>query len=154
MIRVALATVTLVAVAPAGAQNLDNVAAIATMQGKCVRLVTPDGDLTVRCGRQIINTTYRDNHSSFMIPIDKDIVMSFWGEDHAAIDDRAVMTVRKITTAQTGHGKPMPQDADGQCSYTNPYAGPSHIDCTATVAGKTYAFSFVSDGQAPNVMRL
>lgn len=153
MIRIALATVMLVAASPSGAQDLSNVAALATMQGKCLRLVTPEGDLTGRCGDRIINTAYRDDHSSFMVMIGADTLISFWGEDHAAVDDRAVMAVRKITTTQTGHGKPTSQDADGQCSYTNPYAGPSHVDCTATVAGKTYAFSFVSNGQAPNVKR-
>lgn len=134
-------------------QDLSNVASLAVMDGACGKLVVAGEDATGRCEGKLINTAYRNDRSSFMAMIGNELIVSFYGEDHAATGDTASLTVTKVTITRIGENRPRMTDATGACSYTNPYAGPSHVECKATAGGKTYALSFVSDGKPPSVQR-
>ncbi|MES2444518.1 MAG: hypothetical protein V4574_16960 [Pseudomonadota bacterium] len=142
-------------VAPApGGQDLSRVASIATMQGSCTRLVVPGGgDQTSRCTGKLLNIAYRDNRSSFRVAMGDILLLGFYGDDQAAVGDSAVLVVRKIIITRLGSNKTDTLDAVGECRYTNPYAGPSHVDCKASRPGEVYEFSFVSDGKPPAVTR-
>lgn len=151
MFRLAL-TCTLVACASgAASQNLGNVANLATMTGRCTTLVMPEGDMTARCTGKLINTAYRDNHSNFMAVRDDAVVVSFFGTDHAASGDVAMLDVSRVTISRGAGRKSRSIEAQGRCRYTNPFAGPSQVDCQATANGKIYRLSFLSDGNPPEV---
>jgi hypothetical protein len=111
--------------------------------------------MTPRCEGRLLNPAYRNDHSSFLAVVRNEVLVSFYGEDHTATGDTATLTVTKITTTRIGDANPasVTIDATGECSYTNPYAGPSHVECRATGGGKSYALSFVSDGNPPLVQR-
>ena len=142
------------ALAPAP-QDLSKVASISGMNGTCGKLVLAGEDVTARCQGKLLNPAYSNDYSSFLVIVGDEKLVSFYGQDHAAVGNSATLTVTKITTTLIGDEKPTPVmiDATGECSYTNPYAGPSHVECKATAGGKTYALSFVSDGKPPSVQR-
>lgn len=79
-------------------------------------------------------------------------MISFYGLDSKAVGDRATLRIEKLTlnlmmgTPSTGG------PATGVCTYTNPYAGPSLIECSALSSGREFKATFVSDGNAPNIM--
>jgi hypothetical protein len=81
-------------------------------------------------------------------------MVSFYGLDSKAVGDKAVLHVDTILVTPEG---PAPvarrKRATGRCTYTNPYAGPSHIQCSAKAEGKSYEALFVSDGTPPNIIR-
>ncbi|MFA5965693.1 MAG: hypothetical protein WC804_16880 [Sphingomonas sp.] len=135
----------------AAAQNPGNVANLATMTGRCTTLIMPEGDMTAHCTGKLINTAYRDNHSNFMAVRDDAVVISFFGADHAASGDVAMLDVTRVTISRGAGSKSRSINARGQCRYTNPFAGPSHVDCQAMADGKVYRLSFLSDGNPPNV---
>lgn len=136
------------AVSTARAQALGGMI-LAMVSGACDKLVLAGDDATGRCEGKVLNTAYPDNHSSFMFVAEKTVV-SFYGYDHLAKGDKAKLDVQKITVSEGG-APTTSKPAKGTCTYTNPYAGPSVIQCSAKSEGKTYAASFTSDGKPPQV---
>lgn len=145
----------LTAPAPAEAQDLSRIASIATMQGSCQKLILPGGgDQTAKCVGKILNVAYRDNRSSFRVAVGEALLVGFYGEDQAAVGDSATLVVSKVIVTLMGSNKTDALDATGECRYTNPYAGPGHVDCKATSKnGEVFELSFVSDGKPPSVQR-
>ena len=144
---------------PAGAapaQNgLDNLVGIATMTGSCERMALPDRDLTRECAGRIGNSVHGDGRSGFAFFTDR-AVISFAGQDSAAIGDRATLHVDEVIISRTDTGAtPRPQviRATGACIYTNPYAGVSTITCDAAAREGRYSARFRSDGRPPDVQR-
>ncbi|MEG3148067.1 hypothetical protein U1839_25750 [Sphingomonas sp. RT2P30] len=135
----------------AASPDLSNVANVAIMSGKCTALIMPEGDMTAHCSGKLINTAYRDNSSSFMAVTDDTVAVSFFGTDHPATGDIALLDVSKVTVSREAGRQARSTAALGQCRYTNPFAGPSHVDCQAMAKGKVYRLSFLSDGNPPKV---
>ncbi|WP_294004560.1 hypothetical protein [Sphingomonas sp.] len=66
-----------------------------------------------------------------------------------------MVQVDEVIVNQVGPGVRPPADhsnemtARGTCTYTNLYAGPSHIDCTASTGKGPFSAAFLSDGKPP-----
>ena len=152
----ALALAALLPTSPASAQGgLDNLVAIATMSGTCERLALPDRDLTRECAGRIGNSIHGDGRSGFAF-FSGHAVISFAGQDSAAVGDRATLHVDEILITRTDPGSaPRPEiiSAAGTCIYTNPYAGVATITCEAAARQGRYSAHFRSDGRPPDVQR-
>lgn len=133
------------------AQNLDNLASLATMGGKCHKLVIGGADASARCNPMIVNTSYKTGKSSFAFVAGESAIVGFFGTDSRAVGDKAVLRVEQITLNLMMGTPSTMAPATGTCTYTNPYAGPSLVQCSAVSGGKTYLATFVSDGRAPDV---
>ena len=155
-LAVALLAATLLPASPAPAQSgLDNLVAIAGMTGTCERLALPDRDLTGTCEGRILNSAHSDGRSGFAF-FSAHAVISFAGQDSAAVGDRATLHVDEILISRTDTGAtPRPEiiPATGTCEYTNPYAGVSTVTCDAAGRQGHYSGHFRSDGHPPNVQR-
>lgn len=148
MLPIALAT------APAADDrpNSIEVAYIATMAGTCQKLIlSGDGDKTSRCSDKIVNVAYLDASASFRITLDDMLVIEFYGDDQGIVDDAAVVAVRKILITKRPNDRSDMFEAQGECRYTNPNAGPAHFECKAATSQKSYEFSFVTDGNPPTL---
>jgi hypothetical protein len=141
---------TALSLAPA-AQDLSLLANMAGIDGTCKKLTVAGSDRTADCPTSLINIAYKNARSSFMVQVGDDSMVSFYGDDHAATGNTATLVLRSMTITRLGqtHARSVP--ATGECTYTNPYAGPSHVECHATTAEGDYALSFVSDGKPPHV---
>lgn len=138
--------------APAAAQNgLDNLAAVATLNGSCEQLVVRGQDLTAQCAGHLINNAHTDGRSGFNFFIG-DRVIDFVGNDSAFVGDHATLHVDTILVTRTDAGTtPRPENilARGECTYTNPFAGVATIICAATTAQGDFRVRFRSDGNPP-----
>lgn len=125
----------------------------AVMNGKCHKFTFAGAEATPLCEGKILNVTYPDGHSSFMFTLKDKALVSFYGLDARAIGDKATLRIQKLTlnllmgTPSTG------SPASGECTYTNPYAGPSLVQCRATVGTRRFEATFVSDGNEPDLMK-
>jgi hypothetical protein len=138
---------------PAAAQNgLDNLASVVTLSGTCEAFVARGADRTALCTGHVINSAHSDGRSGFTFVVGGEAI-DFAGDDSAAVGDRAVLHVDTMIVARTdAAGPPRPEiiRARGECSYTNPYAGISRIDCTATTDQGEFRVRFHSDGTPPS----
>ena len=133
---------------------VENLAAMAFVKGSCSRLVIAGRDDSARCQATIVNDAWKNGRSSFIFSARGWGMVSFYGVDSKAVGDQAVLHVDTIlVTRERPAPVPTRVRATGRCTYTNPYAGPSHIDCSATAGGKSYEGVFVSDGTPPDVVR-
>jgi len=124
------------------------------LSGECRNLVVADVDHSAICAGTTANFAYRSRHSSFQFAAGNVVAVGFYGTDHDATGDESFITVEKISL-NAMKGAPSTQvEASGKCSYTNPYAAPSRIDCSAVSGGKTYSASFVSDGEPPAIKKM
>ncbi|KGB51746.1 hypothetical protein FG91_04110 [Sphingopyxis sp. LC81] len=142
--------------APAAADRLDlsRIASTTTMEGTCRKLILPGGgDNTSRCAGKIAHITYRDGRSSFRIAVAGNILIGFYGNEKAATGDTATLVVTNIlVTPPFGRGADV-LNAEGECRFTAPGAGPAQVECKATRPGEAYELSFASDGKPPTVER-
>jgi len=144
-------------VAPAAQQGVAAGTVVVTLTGTCSLLVVGGTDVTRQCNRTIINTAYPTGRSSFMFTYAGDMVVSFFGEDSAAIGDQATLQVEEIGVARgkaDGTANRVAHAVRGACTYTNPYKGPSRIICNAAGKDGTYRAEFLSDGKPPEVLEL
>jgi hypothetical protein len=153
-----------IAAALASAASADaphKIAYMASIEGTCSSLIVADIDQSVACPNRLLNTAYQDNYSSFKLMAENGLVISFFGYDHEAQGDVAHLSVERILITPTPKEKPgdtladlveqarkATQDlrASGDCAYSNPDLPDSHVNCTATAAGKAYAFKFHPTG--------
>jgi hypothetical protein len=149
-----LAACLLPASSAAAQGGLDNLASVATLRGRCVRLVVRGAEARP-CGAQIINTAHTDGRSGFSFFTDGEVI-DFAGQDSAAVGDRATLEVDTMIVARTdtrGPLRPRTISARGTCTYTNPYAGVATITCTAVTSEGEFSALFRSDGNPPNIQR-
>lgn len=139
---------------PAGAreQGFDNLQGIAIMNGKCTQLTVAGMDSTRACEGKITNTMYKTGRTGFVFMVGDFAVVTFSGMDSPAKGDQTATRLDRIIFTLIGTGTP-PNDipATGSCTYTNPDAGPSRINCSATTGEGKFSGSFVSDGQPPDI---
>ncbi len=139
---------------PAAASDDAKFPQVMTLSGTCLKLILGKRDATGQCKGVIVNAAYASGASSFMFVVADTAIVSFYGKDNKAVGDNAVINVDHVTVTAVGDpkAKPVTVSAEGQCTYTNPYAGPSHVDCSARAVGMDFTASFVSDGKPPAAM--
>ena len=132
----------------------DELATIAVLTGECSKLVVAGVDHSAICEGVIANFAYRSGHSSFQFAATHVVAIGFYGTDHAAQGDESFITVEKISINRLKGEPSIMVPASGKCTYTNPYAGPSRLLCSAISDGKAYSATFVSDGGEPAIKKL
>jgi hypothetical protein len=122
------------------------------MNGTCQRLIIAGNDASSSCQGKLTNTMYRTGRSGFTFLAGDVAVVTFSGADSPAKGDQAVIRLDKVIFTLVGTGtEPNVVNATGSCSYTNPYAGPSHVSCSASTKAGRFSASFVSDGAPPDL---
>ena len=147
----ALAVTAITAVA-AQAAPLDY---IATMNGKCTRLVFKDRDSTSACSPNVINDVHKDGRTGFTFVVGDTAVITFSGMGQTQVKESADHVAQPLDTvivSMIGTGAPpAATKATGACTYTNPYAGPAQVKCSAQTSNGLFEAVFLSDGQAPSI---
>ena len=140
--------------------DLRNLSGMALMNGTCQRLIVAGRDLTKACLGKVTNSMYESTgRTGFSFVTSDNSAVTFSGMDTPAKGNRAasildhVIFTPKNSEADPTKVKPNVVPARGTCTYTNPYAGPSHINCTASTSMGSFSASFVSDGKAPTIER-
>lgn len=148
----ALAFVLLPPAAEAQDRELSNLHAIAIMQGTCHRLVIGEKDASSNCESKLTNTMYKTGRSGFTFLVGDLAVVTFSGADSPAKGNSASIRLDKVIFTLIGTGtEPNVVPATGTCTYTNPYAGPSRVHCSASTESGRFSGSFVSNGQPPDI---
>ncbi|MDB5669713.1 MAG: hypothetical protein JWO25_672 [Alphaproteobacteria bacterium] len=149
---IAASTAALLA-APSPLAAKDEIATISVLTGECQKLVVGGVDQSSICAGRTANFAYRSGHSSFQFAGGDVVAIGFYGTDHEAQGDEAFITVERLSLNAMKGSPSTSIPASGKCSYTNPYAGPSRIQCSAISSGKVYSATFVSDGGEPAIQR-
>jgi hypothetical protein len=151
----ALLPLTPAASAPAKSSgNLDNLAGLAMLNGTCSKLVVAGHDESEACVGKLSNTIYRTGRTGFVFVAGDTAVVTFSGMDTPVKGDVGSVRLDHVIFGLMGTGTdPNSLTATGSCRYTNPYAGPSHVDCTASTKIGRFSASFVSDGEGPDMQR-
>jgi hypothetical protein len=119
------------------------------LSGTCKRLMTPEGDQTKVCEKELINVAFASGNSSFIATMKNKGGIAFRGRDSAAKGDVATIRVNLILLTKTSFAPAVELKSKGQCTYTNPNKGPLHVECTADTANGKYELSYVSNGVWP-----
>ena len=82
------------------------------------------------------------------------VVVSFFGRDNPAIGGKSMIYLQRVTVRVGAKEDPASSDVQGTCTYTNPYAGPARISCQADGTEGQYKVDFISDGKAPDSLKL
>lgn len=122
------------------------------MNGTCHKFIMNGEDVTEFCEGNIVNIAYSDGHSSFMFLLKDKALISFFGTDSRAIGNKATIKIEKLTINLLMGVPPTGAAASGLCTYSNPYAGPSLVECEALLNGHPFKATFVSDGNEPSIM--
>jgi hypothetical protein len=129
---------------------------VATMNGKCSHLVYGGRDGSKACVPKVVNDVHKDGRTGFTFLDGNIAVVTFSGAADQVKDDPNTVTqpLDEVVLTLTGPGaSPKTIKVTGSCLYTNPYAGPGKVDCTAHTGQGSFEASFVSDGQAPSMQR-
>ena len=142
------------ALAVAQSSNMRNLHAVAFLNGKCTQLTFAGKDGTRACVGKITNTMYKTGRTGFVFMFGDHALITFSGADSPARGDQATVRLDKVIFALIGTGtEPNVIPATGICTYTNPYAGPSRINCSASTKVGKFSGAFVSDGAEPDIQR-
>jgi len=148
-----IAGLSLAGAAHAASSPLDYVA---TMNGTCSHLVYGGRDGSKACVPKVVNDVHKDGRTGFTFLVGDIAVITFSGVAPQVKDDANTVTqpLDEVVLTLTGPGAaPKTVKAAGSCTYTNPYAGPGKVDCTAHTSQGSFEASFVSDGQTPSMQR-
>jgi len=129
---------------------------VATMNGTCSHLVFGGRDGSKACLPKVVNDVHKDGRTGFTFLVGDLAVVTFSGAAQQVKDDANTVTqpLDEVVFTLTGTGaSPKTIKAAGVCTYTNPYAGPGKVDCTAHTSQGSFEASFVSDGRAPSIQR-
>lgn len=134
-------------------QDLNDLIGMATLGGRCEKLIAAGHDLTAACSDKIVQSIYDTGRTGFTLPIGYDgAVITFSGVEGRKPDpDTQLQSVDKVilNLAIEGVSASM-KDAKGGCQYRNPYNGPMLIGCHAVDDdGQSYSLQFRTDGSQP-----
>ncbi len=150
------ATVIIGSAAPAQSEH-SPLQSLALMNGKCIRLIIAGHDQSAHCMAKLINESFESGRTGFTFTAGDAAVISFSGMGPRQVKltaDKVYQPVDRLIFTLLGMGTPPNNlSASGSCTYTNPYAGPSHVSCTAHTAHGDFAATFLSDGREPEVRR-
>lgn len=134
--------------APAEAQDHADLVSMSFLQGKCTRLITPEGDRTKDCNTALGLVSYSNGRHSFWFSIPNSSLIAFSGMDEEQDGDDAVLRVDLLSFASDPsavHGGA----GAGSCSFSDPSKGPAHIRCEGTSEAGKFVAEFISDGKPP-----
>ncbi|HEY0625448.1 MAG TPA: hypothetical protein VGD10_01820 [Allosphingosinicella sp.] len=134
--------------------NLEALDGLAVMNGTCGRLILGGRDVSSGCESRVTNSMYKGGRTGFTFLAGDVAVVTFSGADTPAKGNHATVRLDRVIFTLNGAGtKPNVVPASGTCTYTNPYAGPSRINCSASTNNGAFSASFVSDGEPPIIER-
>lgn len=149
------------AIAQDQSRGLQDLSGFAVLNGTCQRFIMAGKELTKACDGKVINTMFESiGRTGFAFVTHSSTTVTFSGVDTPAKGDQAQSIVdRVIVTIENSESDPLAVEPDvleatGSCTYTNPYVGPSHINCSASTKEGPFSASFVSDGSPPDVTRM
>ena len=135
------------------AQDLNDLIGMATLSGRCEKLIAAGHDLTGACSDKIVQSIYATGRTGFTLPIGYDgAVITFSGIEGRKPDpDTQLQSVDKVILNLAIEGAPASmKDAKGGCQYRNPNNGPMLIGCHAVDNdGQSYSLQFRTDGSRP-----
>jgi len=127
---------------------------LATMNGRCTSLTFAGKDGSKACQPKVVNSVHTDGRVGFTFLVGDIAVITFSGVAPQVKDTANIATqpLDTVIFTLTGMGTP-PNDlkAAGVCTFSNPYAGPSKINCTAHTSNGIFRATFVSDGKEPSI---
>jgi hypothetical protein len=147
-----IGTIAATAATSSDAQGIKDLTNIVFLNGQCTELRIGSKDARSGCTGKIFNTIYRTGRTGFTFMMGEQAVVTFSGFGKPAVGNRGFSTLDRVLLKWTGsEGEREALLATGTCSFTNPYAGPSHIKCKAFTKRGTISASFVSDGKEPEI---
>jgi hypothetical protein len=135
---------------------------VATMNGHCTRLIFGGHDATPACDPIVTNSFHKDSRTGFTFTVGASAVgavITFSGMGQQQVKDTANVVTQPLDTViftliiGTGTLPPNEAKAAGICTYSNPYAGPSTVTCTAHTSDGVFEASFISDGKEPSILQ-
>lgn len=142
--------ITAAVVTSADAQGIKDLTTIVSLRGQCSKLMIAKVDFSSDCQGKLMNTAYKSGRTGFTFWLGDGFV-TFSGADSPAMGIRASVSLDRVLLARVGPERDSPLVATGTCTYTNPWAGPSHVNCRAFTKLGMVTASFVSDGQEPDI---
>jgi hypothetical protein len=130
---------------------------VATMNGKCSRLVFAGRDGSRACLPKVVNDVHKDGRVGFTFLVGNLAVVTFSGLGQQQVKDSADVVNQPLDTViftLIGTGTaPNAIKAVGLCTYSNPYAGPARVSCSAHTSSGVFEAQFRSDGREPSMQR-
>lgn len=155
--RVVMAALTATGILASHATAQVGLESLAAMHGACTRLSGPGRDFSGLCGPTLINETFRSGRTGFTFLGGESAEFAFSGMGPRQVKltpDKVFQPIDSLILTLNG---PPPQSnrlpATGGCTYSNPYAGRSHVSCVAHTARGDFRAAFVSDGREPTIKR-
>jgi hypothetical protein len=128
---------------------------IAVMNGKCSHLIFAGHDGSSACVPKVVNDVHKDGRVGFTLTVRNLAVITFTGMGQEQVKDAADVATQPLDAvifALIGMGtKPNRLKAAGVCTYSNPYAGPARISCSAHTDQGIFEARFISDGRQPSM---
>ena len=128
---------------------------VATMNGRCSHLVFAGRDGSTACTPKVINDVHKDGRVGFTFLVSDLAVITFSGMGQQQVKDAADVATQPLDTViftLTGTGTaPKTIEAAGVCTYSNPYAGPAKVVCSAHTGEGLFEATFLSDGREPSM---
>jgi hypothetical protein len=139
------------ATAAGAAENFPGAPGVATLGGKCAKLVVGKVDATKGCKSELASVTLTNGTVTFIFTSGGKM-LGFQG-DGTAIKAASNGNARlPLNLVSTGVGKQMTGQVKvaGTCTFGNPYGGkPIAIECTAESKDSAFAGSFRTSGTPP-----
>lgn len=132
--------------APAQAQDHADLVSMSFLQGKCTRLIIPDGDRTKDCNTALGLVSYSNGRHSFWFSIPNSSLIAFSGMDEEQYGDDSILRLDLVSFASDPAAVHSGAGA-GSCSFSDPTKGPAHIRCEGTSEAGKFVAEFVSDGK-------
>ncbi|HEY4202775.1 MAG TPA: hypothetical protein VGM83_19665 [Devosiaceae bacterium] len=140
------------------AQDRANLEDVASVTGTCDKLIMAGDDLSPTCSGQMIQSIYNTGRTGFTVMVgDKGKTATFTGMEGAKPDDNSqLQTVDRVIVNEGIKGStPSTIAATGSCAYTNPYMGPTIVNCQAVGDnGDAFLLQFRTDGSEPKFLDL
>jgi hypothetical protein len=129
---------------------------IVSMGGSCRRLVLDGHDFSNACQPRVANVEFSDGRVTFTYAAGEDFTVTFSGDGRKQIHrgpDTAIQPIDLIYSSIAG-ATSKPSRVVGSCEFSNPYKGPSAINCSAESGTGREVAEFTTDGRPPNPMPL
>jgi hypothetical protein len=130
---------------------------IATIKGKCTRLIIGGSEHTRACIPRVVNEVFADSRTGFTFTAGDTAVISFSGIGRTQIKDdpnRVTQPLDTVIFTLIGMGTPPNKlRAAGVCTYSNPNAGAVRVSCSAHTDMGKFEAKFLSDGQPPQIQK-
>ena len=124
------------------------------MSGACTGTEAQGRDFSDQCSGLLANVEYSDGRISFVFQTTTTPVMtmSFSGQGRSQVHEGPDVVVQPVDSTFVGVAAAGPDHVAvaGTCRFTNPYAGPGIVSCSADGNLGHFAAEFRSDGRPPS----